>query len=225
MTRSSLRGATTALAATAALGACSTGGGGRAQDRAHPVTPATEDGAGVVMLHGPSAAELWATVLQPGASYVFDELVDGAPATDQPVTMTVTVTEVQGVDGSRVAFLAWSEDGEPYEFQTLPAVIVVGGAGVGFYATAEAFAARDPAALWYPPAAVPIQLPDGRYIEAGEGSGGDELCYGVGPTADAGACADVCFAQLCVDRTRGLTRGDGTWWPNWTSYVRRAPDA
>jgi len=201
-------------AALATLAAC----GGAAPATTTPAGPTggEDQGAG-------TAVALWAAVMKPGASFAFDaHLGEGPPTEEEPVLVQATVTEVREVDGGRAAFLAWTANDEPLAATNMPVVIVVATTGVSFFYSAEDFAEPYPA-LTFPPAAAPTKLPDGTFIDPAPGGLAGELCYGYGPADDAEECEDVCFSQLCVHPTHGLTGGEGKWWPSDYPFVRRAP--
>jgi hypothetical protein len=165
---------------------------------------------------GGGATELWAAVLKPGATFGFRDSVGG----EDVISVDATVKDVTDVDGGKAATIAWSFNGEPEESSSLPKVIVVTATGVRFQGDLRG----EPGELAWPASLPPFEEDkDGGnwqlYIHDGALKG--EVCYGEGPGKNAGECEDVCFAELCVHPTHGLTGGSGTWWPNMSEYIRR----
>ena len=158
------------------------------------------------------AASLWAAVLQPGATFTFDDAVPGTPMADDPTTVVATVSHVEDTPDGRVAHLAWTENDDPMEGSAMPTRITVGADAVTLQ-----YGDDDGDALRFPATAAPAKLDGGLYIDPGPAG---ELCYGIGPEDDAEECEDVCFAQLCVHPTHGLTGGEGRWWPSFGVFQR-----
>lgn len=188
-------------------------------------TPMPKDPGGEVAATGGTAVELWAPVMKPGAIFTMEDTYRPEDAEEPPSTVVATVTDVQEVEGGRVAFITWTQDG--YEMSTthMPTIIVVATTGVTFYSDPDAYAARDPEADTYPAAAAPAKLPGGLYIDppnlAGGFEPGGELCYGWGPEEGDEDCEDTCFSQICVHPEHGITGGEGRWWPDYSQFVRK----
>ena len=162
------------------------------------------------------AAALWAAVLAPGATFRFDDAVPDTPLAEDPTPVVATVTRVEDTPEGRAIHLTWTERDEPLEGSGLPAIIVVGDDAVTFHDGPD-----DEEPLRFPATGAPAKLPGGLYVDAGVNPAlTGELCYGIGPEDDAPECEDVCFAQLCVHPTHGLTGGEGRWWPEWTVFQR-----
>ncbi len=178
--------------------------------------PANSGGAGGL----PAAAlEAWAGAMHAGQVFAFREDID--PSADvkagEAMSIEATVTEVTEVGDARLISLRWTMDGESAG-NGLPGAILVGPRGVKFGSDRADVEASPADAPTWPAAVAAADLPDGHYIHAGALAG--ELCYGEGPTPDAGDCEDVCFAELCVHPRHGLTGGSGTWWPNYGIFIR-----
>jgi hypothetical protein len=185
-------------AATTTTGTGNTGGGGTTGDD--------------------SAVPLWAAVMKPGATFGFRDRIG---AGEDAISVDATVKDVADVNGEKTATIAWSLDGAPDDGATnLPRVIVVSAVNVRF----QGDLMGEPGELTWPSSRPPYEEDkDGGdwqlYIHDGALKG--EVCYGEGPGKNSGECEDVCFAELCVHPTHGLTGGSGKWWPNWSEYVRR----
>jgi hypothetical protein len=136
----------------------------------------------------------WAKILKQGAVWHLE-------ATGHSVT--ITVASVTTVNGVTTAQLAFSSGGKQID-ATAPTTITLDAKGVRL---------DD---LQYPGDAKPVKFPDGRYITVHDG----EICYGSGPGENAGECADVCDANMCIDDT-GISGGLGTWWPDDDVYRRK----
>ena len=203
----------------ATLVACGGGGGGGASTTPAGTGPTTTAPAG-------DAAKLWAAVMKPGATFVFDDTIEGAEFEQTVTVVEATVAEVQDVEGGKAIVLAWRENESEMEVSNMPEVVVVTGSEVTFYYDLSDFTARSAEnALVFPATTEPVQLPGGLYIERAAMMPGTEddpeRCYGVGPEEGAPDCEDVCFAQLCVDPNLGLTGGEGLWWPDYGVYQRK----
>jgi hypothetical protein len=167
---------------------------------------------------GGGAVELWAAVMKPGATFGFRDKIG---AGEDAISVDATVKEVTDVEGGKAAKIEWSLNGAPDDGSTnLPKVIVVTATNVRF----QGDLMGEPGELEWPSSMPPFELDHDEgdwqtYIHDGPMKG--EVCYGEGPGSKSGECEDVCFAELCVHPTHGLTGGSGKWWPNWSEYVRR----
>lgn len=141
-------------------------------------------------------ASPWMNILKQGAAWQME-------APDHP-TITITVASVTTANGVTTAQLAFAIDGKPTELM-VPSTIVLDTNGVRV------------GDLQYPADGKPVNYPDGRYVKTTRDG---EICYGAGPSDDAGECADVCDANLCIDAT-GISGGLGTWWPDYELYTRK----
>jgi len=140
-------------------------------------------------------ASPWAKILRQGAAWQME--AEGFP------TITITVASVATANGVTTAELAFTIDGKPAQVM-VPSTIVLDAKGVRI------------GDLRFPADGRSTKFPDGRFVTARDG----EICYGEGPTEDAGPCEDTCGAQLCIDGT-GISSGDGTWWPDNNAYTRK----
>jgi hypothetical protein len=179
-------------------------------------TTGTGAGTGAPPAGGGGAVELWAAVMKPGATFGFRDQIG---AGDDAIPVDATVKDVTDVDGGKSATIEWSFDGEPDESSNLPKVIVVSATNVRF----QGDLMGEPGELTWPASLPPFEEEkEGDWqIYIHDGALKGEVCYGEGPGKNAGDCEDVCFAELCVHPTHGLTGGSGKWWPNWSEYVRR----
>jgi hypothetical protein len=162
------------------------------------------------------AVELWAAVMKPGATFGFRDSVGGEDAS----TVDATVKEVTDVAGGKAATIEWLTDGDAgHGLSGLPGAIIVTATSVHF----QDELTGEPGELTWPAAARPPfeEEKDGYQLYLHDGQLKGEVCYGEGPGKDAGECEDVCFAELCVHPTHGLTGGGGTWWPDYSEYIRR----
>jgi hypothetical protein len=169
----------------------------------------------------------WKVLVTANAKWeLVDTIADDKKKAGKIVVETYDVRKVGGADVARLRWKAFDSTGAAEDFSCSGCYTQVAVTSAGMFIVSdakddkqiEASLKKDKPSRSDPPKAYKgTKQNDGRYLAVREGSP-LLVCYGEGPLPDAGECADVCFAEICVSAEKGVVSIEGTWAPNYSIY-------